>query len=287
VGGALQLWKGRTLYDLYREASTPWPWHEAIFARCRSRGILGFSSPFDASAVDFLEGLSVPCYKIASFELTDLPLIRRVASTGKPLIMSTGMGTLAEVAEAVTVARAGGCSKLVLLKCTSEYPAEAADTHARTIPHLRELFGCEVGLSDHTMGVGVALAAVAMGATIVEKHFTLSRADGGVDSPFSLEPNELATLVTEGRRAWEALGTVSFGPTTTESAARLYRRSLYIAEDLRAGDTLTTANLRIVRPGLGLHPRYYDAVLGARVVQDVRRGTPLKWSLILHQDSQE
>ncbi len=287
VGGALKLWEGRTLYDLYREAHTPWPWHETIFERCRARGIAGFSSAFDASAVDFLEALSVPCYKIASFELTDLPLIRRVASTGKPLIISTGMGTLAEIAEAVNVARANGCSKLTLLKCTSEYPAAATGTHARTIPHLRKLFDCEVGLSDHTPGIGVALAAVALGATIIEKHFTLDRAEGGVDSAFSMEPTELAALVREGRRAWEALGTVSFGPTIMESAAAQYRRSLYIAEDLRAGDALTTANLRIVRPGLGLHPRYYDAVLGARVVRDVRKGTPLKWSLILQQDSLE
>jgi N-acetylneuraminate synthase len=248
---------------------------------------VGFSSPFDASAVEFLEGLSVPCHKIASFELTDLPLIRRVAATGKPLIISTGMGTLAEVAEAVSVARASGCGKLALLKCTSEYPAAATNTHARTIPHLRELFECEVGLSDHTMGIGVALAAVALGATIIEKHFTLRRADGGVDSAFSIEPDELAALVMESRRAWEALGTVSFGPISTEDSTRRYRRSLYIAEDLRAGDALTAATLRIVRPGLGLHPRYYDAVLGARVVRDVRKGTPLTWGLILDQDPHE
>jgi N-acetylneuraminate synthase len=284
-GAGLNLWKGRTLYDLYGEASTPWPWHEPIFARCRARGIVGFSSPFDASAVDFLERLSVPCYKIASFELTDLPLIRSVAATGKPLIMSMGMGTLAEIAEAVTVARDSGCTQLALLKCTSQYPAAASDTHARTIPHLRELFDCEVGLSDHTMGIGVPLAAVALGATIIEKHFTLDRADGGVDSAFSMQPEELAALVTEARRAWEALGTISVGPTPAENAARQYRRSLYIAEDLRAGDTLTMANLRVVRPGLGLHPRYYEAVLGARVNRDVRKGTPLKWSLILQRDS--
>jgi N-acetylneuraminate synthase len=248
---------------------------------------VGFSSPFDASAVEFLEGLSVPCYKIASFELTDLPLIRRVASTGKPVIMSTGMGTLAEVAEAVHAARTSGCRKLALLKCTSEYPAAATNTHARTIPHLRELFDCEVGLSDHTMGIGVSLAAVALGASIIEKHFTLKRADGGVDSAFSIEPQELAVLVAEGRQAWEALGTSSFGPTPTENAARRYRRSLYVAEDLRAGDTLTAANLRVVRPGLGLHPRYYETVLGARVTRDVRKGTPLEWSLLLQREPRE
>jgi pseudaminic acid synthase len=285
ISNALDLWKGKTLYDLYRDAYTPWEWHEAIFARCRERGMLGFSSPFDNSAVDLLESLGAPCYKIASFELTHHPLIARVATTRKPLIMSTGMATIAEIDDAVNVARSNGCNDLVLLKCTSTYPAAPVDTNLRTIPHLRRLFGCEVGLSDHTMGIGAAIGAVSLGATVVEKHFTLSRADGGVDSAFSLEPQELAALTVETERAWQALGSISYGPSEPEMASRQYRRSLYIAKDLRAGEPLTHENLRIVRPGLGLHPKYYDSLLGARVVKDVKKGTPVSWPLIVHQDS--
>ena len=281
----MDLWKGKTLYELYEEAHTPWEWHEAIFAHCRERGVIGFSSPFDASAVDLLESLAVPCYKIASFELTDHPLIARVAATRKPMIMSTGMATIDEIGEAVNVARANGCGDLVLLKCTSSYPAAPVDTNLRAIPALRESFGCEVGLSDHTKGIGVAVAAVGLGATVIEKHFTLSRADGGVDSAFSLEPGELRALTEETERAWQALGSIHYGPSESEKASRQYRRSLYIAQDMRAGERLTPENLRVVRPGLGLHPKHYSSLLGSCVVENVKKGTPVSWNLI--QDAKQ
>jgi len=248
--------------------------------RAAQRGMLCFSSPFDESAVDFLESLGVPAYKIASFENIHLPLIRKVAATGKPMIISTGMASIAEIDEAVTAARAAGCRDLVLLKCTSTYPATPANTNISTIPHMRELFRCEVGLSDHTMGVGVAVAATALGASVIEKHFTLRRADGGVDSAFSLEPAELQALVTETQRAWEALGRITYGPTEAEKPSLVFRRSLYISEDIQAGTVLTARNLRCVRPGLGLAPKYYDVLLGRRVSRDVRKGTPMQWDLL-------
>ncbi|WP_018875694.1 pseudaminic acid synthase [Thioalkalivibrio sp. ALE31] len=273
------LWIGRSMYSLYQQAYTPWEWHAPIMERARERGITCFSSPFDESAVDFLETLDVPAYKIASFECIDLPLVRKVASTGKPLIISTGMATIAEIGEAVETAREAGCGDLVLLKCTSTYPASPENTNLRTIAHMRELFDCEVGLSDHTMGVGAAVAAVAFGATVIEKHFTLSRADGGVDAAFSLEPDELKLLVTETERAWQALGEVRYGPTEAEEKARLRRRSLYIAEDLEPGDVLTPQNLRRIRPGHGLPPKYYDILLGKRVTRAVSKGTPVSWDL--------
>lgn len=275
------LWVGASLYKLYQEAHTPWEWHAPIMERARSRGLLCFSSPFDESAVDFLETLNVPAYKIASFECIDLPLVRKAAATGKPMIISTGMATVAEIAEAVDTARTAGCRDIVLLKCTSTtYPASPENTHLRTIAHMRELFGCEVGLSDHTLGIGVAIAAVAFGATVIEKHFTLARADGGVDSAFSLEPAELASLVIETQRAWQALGQIKYGPTEAEEKARLRRRSLYIAEDLRASDVLTPSNLRRIRPGHGLSPKYYDILLGKRVNRAVKRGTAVDWTLV-------
>jgi len=274
------LWHGEHLHDLYQKAHTPWDWHAPIMARARARGLLCFSSPFDATAVDFLETLGVPAYKIASFECIDLPLIRRVAATGKPLIMSTGMATLAEIEEAVSCARGAGCRQLVLLKCTSTYPAPADNTNLRTIPHLREMFDCEVGLSDHTMGIGVSVAAVALGASVIEKHFTLARADGGVDSAFSLEPAELRSLVTETRRAREALGRVSYGAVNGEKKSLVHRRSLYLAQDVRAGEVLTAVHVRSIRPGLGLAPKHYDAVLGRTARRDLARGTPLSWDLI-------
>ncbi|KAF1070186.1 MAG: Pseudaminic acid synthase [Pseudomonas citronellolis] len=273
------LWKGMDLHSLYQQAYTPWEWHEPIMQRAKELGIICFSSPFDEAAVDFLETLDVPCYKIASFECVDLPLIRKVAATGKPVIISTGMASLAEIDEAVQTARNAGCQELVLLKCTSTYPASPLNTNLRTIPHMRELFGCEVGLSDHTMGIGASVASIALGASVIEKHFTLSRADGGVDSAFSLEPAELAALVVETRRAWEALGVVRYGPTEAEAKAVTRRRSLYIAEDLQAGDVLNSENLRRVRPGHGLPPRYYDVLLGKRISKAVPRGTPVDWSL--------
>lgn len=272
-------WHGRSLYDLYGEASTPWEWHGPIFNRARERGIIAFSTPFDASSVDFLESLDVPAYKIASFENTDLPLIRKAAATGKPLIISTGMATLAELDETVRAVREAGGPDLVLLKCTSTYPATPEHSNLRTLPHLRELFGCEVGLSDHTMGTGVSVASVALGAAVIEKHFTLARADGGVDSTFSLEPSELRVLVAETERAWQSLGGVTYGPTAAERSSLQFRRSLYVTADLKAGDVLTTDNVRAIRPGLGLSPKELERVLGRRVTRDVVRGTPLTWEV--------
>ena len=274
------LWAGTSLYKLYGEAYTPWEWHKPIFDRARELGIIAFSTPFDDTAVDFLESLDAPCYKIASFENTDLPLIRRVAATGKPLIISTGMATVAELDETVRAARDAGCKDLILLKCTSTYPATAANTNILTIPHLRELFGCEVGLSDHTMGVGVSVASVALGAAVIEKHFTLSRADGGVDSSFSMEPAEMAQLVVETERAWQALGHVRYGPTEAEKKSIQFRRSLYIVQDIKAGDLLTRENVRAIRPGLGLPTKYLEELLGKAVKQDVKRGTAIGWKLL-------
>jgi pseudaminic acid synthase len=274
------LWSGRQLYELYEEAHTPWEWHRPIMERAASRGMHCFSTPFDESAVDFLETLNVPAYKIASFENTDLPLIRKVAATGKPMIVSTGMASLAEIDEAVRTARQAGCNDLVLLKCTSTYPATPQNTHLRTIAHLREAFGCEVGLSDHTMGCGVAIAAVAFGATVVEKHFTLRRADGGVDSAFSLEPEEFKLLRIESERAWQGLGQIAYGGTQAEEKSRAFRRTLYIARDMKAGEALTEHNLRIVRPGFGLPPKYYETLLGKHINRDAVAGTPLSWDLL-------
>lgn len=275
------LWKGKSLHKLYDEAHTPWEWHPPIFERARQRGMLAFSTPFDESAVDFLETLGVPCYKIASFENTDIPLIRRVARTGKPMIVSTGMASVGELAETVEAIRGAGCEDFVLLKCTSTYPASPEYSNVVTIPHMRDLFGCQVGLSDHTMGVGVAVAAVALGATVVEKHFTLARADGGVDSSFSLEPAEMAALVTETERAWQGLGHVSYGVQSAQEKKSLaFRRSLYIVRDLAAGEPLTADAVRAIRPGFGLPPKHQDAVIGRRVRHAVKRGTPLTWDLL-------
>jgi pseudaminic acid synthase len=274
------LWAGRQLYELYEEAHTPWEWHAPIMERAASHGVHCFSTPFDASSVDFLESLHVPAYKIASFENTDLPLIRRVAATGKPMIMSTGMATAGEIDEAVRAAREAGCRDLVLLKCTSTYPATADNTNIATIPHMRTLFGCEVGLSDHTMGCGVSVAATALGASVIEKHFTLRRADGGVDSSFSMEPTELRQLREETERAWQAVGQVSYGPTAAEMKSLAFRRSLYIAQDLQAGDVLTRQNLRSVRPGFGLAPKHLDSLLGQRIGQASPAGTPMSWALL-------
>jgi pseudaminic acid synthase len=274
------LWQGKSLYKLYQEAYTPWEWHKPIFDRCRELGMIGFSTPFDETAVDFLETLNVPCYKISSFENTDIPLICKVAATGKPMIISTGMATVAEIDETVRAARKAGCQDIVLLKCTSTYPATPESTNILTIPHMRELFGCEVGLSDHTMGIGVSVASVALGATVIEKHFTLRREDGGVDSTFSMEPVEMAALVVESERAWQALGLVSYGSTEKEKKSLAYRRSLYIVEDTKAGEVLTHENLRAIRPGHGLPPKYLPVLLGKRLVSDVKKGAPMSWALI-------
>ena len=242
--------------------------------------MVGFSTPFDESAVDFLESLDVPCYKIASFENNYLDLIRKVASTGKPVILSTGMASLAELEEAVGTARSAGCKELVLLKCTSSYPSSPEQSNLRTLPSLRTLFGCEVGLSDHTGGVGAAVASVALGAAVIEKHFTLSRADGGVDSAFSLEPQEMSALVIETERAWRALGTVMYGPTESEGASLIYRRSLYIARDVAKDEVLTKDCVRCIRPSLGLPPKFVDSVLGKKINRDAKKGTPLTWEMV-------
>lgn len=274
------LWKNHTLYELYRKAYTPWEWHEPIMRRARELGILCFSSPFDSSSLEFLESLDTPCYKIASFENTDIPLIEKVAATGKPMIISTGMATVSEIDEAVRAARASGCSDLMLLKCTSTYPASAKDTNLLTVPHMRTMFDCEVGISDHTLGIGVAIAAVALGATAIEKHFTLRRADGGVDSAFSMEPDEMKALVAASEQAWQSLGKVSYGPTTQERASLKFRRSLYIAKDVGSGKTLTEDVIRCIRPGYGLPPKFLSIVLGRRLSVAAKAGTPLTWDLI-------
>ncbi len=274
------LWYGRSLYDLYQEASTPWAWHEPIFNRCRELGLCCFSTPFDETAVDFLEDLQVPAYKIASFENVDLPLIAKIAATGKPLIMSTGMASISELDDAVRCIREAGCRELVLLKCTSSYPASPVDSNLLTIPHLQQLFDCPVGLSDHTRGIGVAVAAVSLGAVVVEKHFTLSRADGGVDAAFSLEPEDMRLMVSEMKQAWKSLGRISYGPTDKEKKSLVFRRSLYITQDLEKGDILSPQNLRAIRPGLGLPPKFYFQLLGKKINRDVKKGTPVSWDLL-------
>lgn len=280
ISDANSLWQGFSLHQLYQQAFTPWEWCEPLFRRAEELGMLAFSTPFDETAVDYLESLNVPCYKIASFENTDIPLIRKVASTGKPMIVSTGMANLAELDESVRAAREAGCQSLLLLKCTSTYPASPCDSNLATIPHLRTLFDCEVGLSDHTLGLGAAVASVALGATAIEKHVTLSRADGGVDAAFSIEPDELRGLVEETRRAWQALGKVSYGASAAETRSLAFRRSLYIVQNMRAGDTLTRENLRAIRPGLGLPPKFLDMLLGKRVNRDVVRGEPMSWDFL-------
>lgn len=273
-------WTNQSLYQLYQQAHTPWEWHQPIFSHARRLGLIPFSTPFDETAVDFLEELEVPCYKIASFENTDLPLIKKVASTGKPIIISTGMASIAELDEAVTTARMAGCNDLILLKCTSTYPAQPDNTNTLTIPHMRQLFECEIGLSDHTMGIGVAIASVALGASVIEKHFTLRRADGGVDSAFSLEPDEMASLATETERAWMSLGKISYGPTGNEKNSLIFRRSIYVTKDMKAGETFTTENIRSIRPGYGLPTKFMDVILGKKAKSNIKKGTPLKFDLI-------
>ena len=274
------LWKGESLFDLYKKAYTPWEWHEAIFDRAKKQKMLAFSTPFDRTAVDFLENLNAPCYKIASFENTDLPLIKYVAATGKPMIISTGMATFAELDETVDAARSAGCKDLVLLKCTSTYPSTPDDSNILTIPEMRARYGCEIGLSDHSMGIGVSVAAVALGATVIEKHFTLKRADGGVDSTFSMEPQELTQLVIETERAWQAMGKIQYGPTEKEKASLVFRRSLYVVNDVKAGAKFTAQNVRAIRPGYGIAPKFYDEVIGKTAKRDITRGTPLSHDLI-------
>jgi pseudaminic acid synthase len=273
-------WKGHSLYDLYKKAQTPWEWHKTIFDQAMKLGLIAFSTPFDDTAVDFLETLNVPCYKIASFENADIPLIKKVASTGKPIIISTGMATIAELDETVRTARENGCHDIILLKCVSTYPASSKDANIVTIPHMRDLFKCEVGLSDHTAGIGASVASIALGATVIEKHLTLNRNDGGVDAVFSLEPEEMKNLVEESKRSWQALGQISYGPTEKEKTSLKFRRSLYITQNMNAGDILSEDNVRSIRPGYGLQTKYLDLVLGKMIKQDVKKGTALQWDFI-------
>lgn len=274
------LWQGESLYNLYQKAYTPWEWQAKIFRYAEELGLICFSTPFDDTSVDFLEGVGCPIYKIASFENIDLPLIRKVARTGKPIIASTGMASVAELDEMVRTARENGCEDLTLLKCTSSYPATPEGTNLRTIPHLKALFDCKVGLSDHTLGIGAAVASIALGATVIEKHFTLSRADGGVDSAFSLEPEEMKLLVRECNTAWQALGEIRYNTQAQEKKSLQFRRSLYIVENMEKGEVLTEKNLRSIRPGLGLAPKYYDVLLGKKVNRDIPRGTGMKWDYL-------
>lgn len=274
------LWKGRRLHELYGEAHTPWAWHEALFDHCRRLGITCFSTPFDNTAVDLLERLGAPAYKIASFEAVDLPLIRRAAATGKPLIISTGIADLGEIGEAVAAAREAGCRDLVLLHCVSAYPAPAEDMNLRTIPHLADAFGVVAGLSDHTLGTAIAVAAVAIGATMIEKHVTLRRADGGPDAEFSLEPRELAELVQSCRKAQAALGRVSYAREASERDSLVFRRSLYAVTNIAKGEVLSADNVRSIRPGYGLAPKHLQSIMGRRARTDIKRGTALQWSLL-------
>jgi N-acetylneuraminate synthase len=273
------LWNGEKLHALYQKAATPYEWHQPLFDKAKSLGMLAFSSPFDEQAVDFLDDLNVPCFKIASFELTHLPLIRKAASKKKPLILSTGMASLTEIEQAVNVARQAGCDDIILLKCTSTYPAQSTHSNIATIPHLRQAFGCQVGISDHTAGIGVSVASVALGATLIEKHFVLDRQAGGVDASFSLEPDELACLVLETKRAYQALGQVTYGGTQAEEKSKQYRRSIYVSENVQQGQVLNAQNLRIVRPAFGLAPKNWDKVLGKIAKRTLLKGTPLDWSM--------
>lgn len=281
------LWHGKTLYDLYKIAYTPWEWHEAIFERARSIGLIPFSSPFDDTAVDFLESLEVPAYKIASFENKDRTILKKVAATGKPVIMSTGASSLTDISESVSFLKECGCEDLILLKCTSTYPASPENTNLRTIPHMKELFGYHCGLSDHTKGIGTAIASVALGARVIEKHFTISREDGGVDSVFSIEPDELTSLVIEAKRAWEALGSVKYDILKAEESSLRYKRSIYFVEDLKKGEMITNENIRVIRPGDGLDPKFYDLIQNSRVIKDVKRGTPFNWDFIIDRYHEE
>lgn len=269
------LWNGKELHDLYKEAYTPWEWHQAIFDRAKEKGMIVFSSPFDETAVDFLETLNVPLYKIASFENTHHPLLVKVAKTGKPVIMSTGVSSIADIDESVRVLKNAGCKDLILLKCTSTYPATPENTNLNTIPHLAQLHNCIVGLSDHTMGIGVSVAAVALGASVIEKHFTLRRADGGVDSAFSLEPEELKALVIETERAFLAMGKVQYGIQKIEENSLFFKRSIYISEDIKAGELFSEKNIKVIRPGDGLAPKYYFQIIGKKASKDYKKGTPL------------
>ncbi len=270
------LWQGKDLHTLYKEAYTPWEWHAKIFDRAKEKGMLCFSSPFDESSVDFLESLEVPCYKIASFENTHHPLLRKVAQTGKPVIMSTGVSSFEDIKKSVEVLKKSGCTQLVILKCTSTYPASPENTNILTIPDMKEKFDCLVGLSDHTMGIGVSIGAVALGACVLEKHFTLRRADGGVDSTFSMEPEEMKMLVEESEKAWLGRGKVSYELTEKEKSSLIFKRSIYVSENVEEGTIITEKNIRVIRPAMGLAPKYYFEILGKKFNKKLDKGTPLK-----------
>ncbi len=272
------LWDGRTLYDLYQEAHTPWDWHPALFAQAKQLELIAFSSPFDHSAVEFLESLDAPAYKIASLEIVDHALIRKIAGTGKPMILSTGIAGEDEIAEAMKIAHNAGNQSIALLHCISGYPTPVAESNLRMLPVLASRFGTNVGLSDHTAGSVAAVAAVAMGAVIIEKHLTLSRDDGGPDAAFSLEPQEFRALCDDCRDAWSAVGTDSYEIMPSETASKQFRRSLYVVADIKAGEALTSDNIRSIRPGHGLAPKFLDDVLGRRAGQDIARGTALDWA---------
>ncbi|MGM0740386.1 MAG: pseudaminic acid synthase [Pseudomonadota bacterium] len=274
------IWEGKTLYQLYQEASLPWAWHQPLMSHARDLGLVAFSTPFDASAVDLLESLDVPAYKIASSELVDIPLIRRVAGLGKPMIISTGMGTLSEIDEAVHTARVAGCDQIILLKCTAAYPAPIDEANLATLPHMAQLFGTVVGLSDHTPGSTAPVAATVLGGRVIEKHLTLSRADGGPDSAFSMEPQEFADMVADVRAAEQAIGQIRYEPTAKETRSRDFRRSLFAIRDIPAGEAFTPDNLRSIRPATGLHTRHYDALLQSRASTHIKAGTPLSWELV-------
>jgi pseudaminic acid synthase len=274
------LWAGSELYDLYQQAYTPWEWHKPIFERARALGMDAFSSPFDESAVDFLETLNVPLYKIASFENTHHPLLRKVAATGKPVIMSTGVASFEDIAESVEVLKTAGAAEIILLKCTSTYPATPENTNLLTIPHMRERWQCEIGLSDHTMGIGVALAAVGLGVRVIEKHFTLNRADGGVDSAFSMEPHEMKALVDESLKAYQALGRIQTEVQAVEEKSLLFKRSIYASRDISAGEAFSADNLRIIRPALGLAPKHWETIQGKKAKAAITAGTPLSWDVV-------
>ncbi|SEW03360.1 pseudaminic acid synthase [Chitinophaga arvensicola] len=271
------LWKGRNLYELYQEAMTPYEWHKPIFDYAKELGIICFSTPFDEHAVDMLDELGVPCHKVASFENNDHPLLRKIAKSNKPVIMSSGVSTLAGLDEGVSVLRDNGCKDLVLLKCTSSYPSSPENTNLATIPHMKQLFNCHVGLSDHTMGVGAAVASVALGARVIEKHFCLSRAEGGVDSAFSLEPDEFKSLVIEAERAFLAIGNIQYGIQNAERKSLNFKRSVYVVKDIAAGEIFTKENIRIIRPGDGLHPKFYEQLIGSKSNRNLKRGEPFTW----------
>ena len=275
------LWNGKELHELYQQAYTPWEWHQPIFERAKEKGLIAFSSPFDETAVDFLETLDVPAYKIASFENTHLPLIRKVAQTGKPIIISTGVSSISDIDETVRLLRKEGCENLILLKCTSTYPASPENTNLLTIPHLSQLYNCQVGLSDHTMGIGVSVAAVTLGARVIEKHFTLRRADGGVDSAFSLEPEELKALVVETKNAYLSLGEISYGVQQAEEKSKFFKRSIYVSKDIAIGEIFTNENLKIIRPGNGLAPKFIDDIIGKKAKCFIKAGTPLNWDILM------